>query len=123
PAAASAFTVSGFPTPTLASVAHTFTVVAKDAYGNTATGYTGTVHVTSSDPGAALPADYTFTAFDHGVHTSSATLKTYGTQSLTATDTSAAGTSGGQASILVVQPTATLSGPTFGVRGQPLSFQ
>jgi hypothetical protein len=34
-----------------------------------------------------LPADYTFTAADHGAHTFSATFMTAGTQSLTATDT------------------------------------
>jgi len=34
-----------------------------------------------------LPANYTFTAADNGVHTFSATLKTTGLQSLFATDT------------------------------------
>ena len=62
-------------------------MTARDAFGNTATGYTGTVHFTSSDAQATLPADYTFTAGDTGVHTFTATLKTAGTQSLTATDT------------------------------------
>ena len=38
------------------------TVTAYDAYGNVATGYTGTVAFTSSDPQACFPADYTFTA-------------------------------------------------------------
>ena len=41
--------------PTAAGDAHDFTVTARDAYGNTATGYTGTVHFTSSD-GAGRPA-------------------------------------------------------------------
>ena len=36
------------------------TVTAVDAYGNVATGYTGTVHFTSSDGQAVLPANYTF---------------------------------------------------------------
>jgi len=35
-------------------------VTASDAYGNLATKYTGTVHFTSSDGSATLPADYTF---------------------------------------------------------------
>jgi streptogramin lyase len=48
------------------------TVRALDPYGNFATGYTGTVHFTSTDPQASLPADYTFTAADNGVHTFSA---------------------------------------------------
>ena len=74
------------------------TVTLKDPYGNRATGYTGTVHFTSSDRKASLPANYKFTAADGGVRTFNATLKTAGTQSLTATDTRAAsltGTDGG----------------------------
>ncbi len=62
-------------------------VSAKDAYGNTVTGYTGTVHFTSSDAGAGLPADYTFTSDDQGTHTFAVTLQTAGTQTVTATDT------------------------------------
>ena len=62
------------------------TVTAYDAYGNVATGYTGTVTFTSSDGQAALPASYTFTAADAGTHTFSVTLETAGTQSITATD-------------------------------------
>ncbi len=59
-------------------------MTAKDAFGNTATGYTGTVHFTSSDAAAILPANGTLT---NGVGTFSVTLKTVGTQSITATDT------------------------------------
>ena len=51
------FVVSGFPSPTIAGVAHIVTVTAKDAYGNTATGYAGTVKITSSDSEAVLPAN------------------------------------------------------------------
>ena len=51
------------------------------------TGYTGTVHFTSSDGPAVLPANYTFTGGDAGTHVFSVTLKTAGTQSITATDT------------------------------------
>ena len=40
-----------------------------DAYGHVVTGYTGTVHFTSSDGQAVLPGDYTFTAGDNGGHT------------------------------------------------------
>src|SRR5439155_1249519 len=66
-----------------------FTLTAKDQNGNTATGYTGTVHFTSSDGAATLPANYTFTAGDQGVHTftNGVTLKTAGNQTVTATDT------------------------------------
>ena len=87
-AAAKSLTVTGFPTSDTAGAAEMFTVTAYDAYGNVATGYTGTVQFTSSDPQAVLPASYTFTPTDEGKHTFSVTLETAGTQTLiTATDT------------------------------------
>src|SRR5262249_39556086 len=52
------------------------TVRAVDAFGNTVTGYTGKVHITSTDAHALLPADYTFTAADAGVHTFPVALTT-----------------------------------------------
>jgi len=107
PAAASTFSVAGFPSPTTAGVAGSFAVTARDAYGNVATGYTGTVHFTSSDGKALLPANYTFTAGDVGVHTFSAVLKTAGTQSITATDTTTAGISGTDGGITVNPGTAS----------------
>src|SRR5262249_18680651 len=42
------------------------TVTALDALGNTATGYTGKIHFTSTDGQAVLPADYTFLNTDNG---------------------------------------------------------
>ena len=78
--------VAGFPSPVQAGVAGNFTVTALDEFGNVATGYRGTIHFTSSDSQAVLPADYTFTAADAGVHTFSATLNTTGSQTLTASD-------------------------------------
>src|SRR5262249_296709 len=70
---ASAFQLTGFPTSTTAGAAGTFTLTALTAPGAVATGYTGTVHFTSSDGQAVLPGDYTFTSSDQGVHTFSAT--------------------------------------------------
>jgi hypothetical protein len=101
PAAASSFTVAGFPSPVTAGVAGSFTVTARDAFGNRATGYTGTVRFTSSDTQAVLPGNYAFTAGDAGVHTFSATLKSAGTRSLTATDTVNGALTGAQGSIQV----------------------
>jgi hypothetical protein len=66
------------------------TVTAYDHYGNIATGYTGTVKLTSSDPAAANVDIYTFTSGsgkDNGVHTFGVTLKTAGNQTITAIDT------------------------------------
>ena len=61
PAATSTLVVAGFTDPTTAGDSHTFSVTAKDAYGNTTPAYTGTVHFTSTDGQAVLPANYTFT--------------------------------------------------------------
>jgi len=107
PSAASTFMVSGFPSPVTAGVAGTVTVTALDANGNIATGYTGTVHLASSDPLAGLPNNYTFTLADAGVHTftNQFTLKTAGTQSITATDT-VTGTITGTQSGITVNPAA-----------------
>jgi hypothetical protein len=92
------FVVSGFPNPTTAGVAHTVTVTAYDAYGNVATGYTGTVHFTSSDGQAVLPADSTLSS---GTGTFSVTLKTAGTQSIYATDSVDSSITGSQTGIIV----------------------
>jgi hypothetical protein len=82
-------------------VAHTVKVTAKDPFGNTATGYLGTVHFSSSDAAAVLPSNYTFTSSDAGAHTFTATLRTLGTQSLTATDTVTSTITGMQTGIVV----------------------
>ena len=86
-AAASVLVVAGFPSPTTSGEAHDFTVTARDPYGNVGVGYTGVIHISSSDTLAVLPADYQFLAGDNGSKTFSATLKTAGTRSLTATAT------------------------------------
>jgi hypothetical protein len=95
------FLVTGFPSAIAAGTASTFTVTAEDDLGRTFVGYRGTVHFTSSDLLAALPADYTFTAADNGRATFAAALFTIGTQSITATDTTSATLTGTQANILV----------------------
>jgi hypothetical protein len=78
--------VSG-PASAVAGTPFTVTVQALNDLGDPVPGYTGTIHFTSSDGRAVLPADYTFTATDAGTHTFSVTLKTAGTQSVTAADT------------------------------------
>lgn len=101
PAAASHFSMTGFPSPTMPGVSHSFTVTALDAFGNTAAGYAGTVHFSSSDAAATLPADYVFPVADGGVHAFSATLQTAGSQTLTATDTATAALTGSHSPITV----------------------
>jgi hypothetical protein len=116
--AVSKFTISGYPATT-AGQSHNFTVTATDAYGNVVTGYRGTVHFSSSDTKAGLPGNYTFAAGDKGVHTFSATLKTAGNQSLTATDTTT-GLTGSQSGIVVTAAAAThfsITAPTAATIG------
>jgi hypothetical protein len=111
-AGAASFVVSGFPSPTIAGVAHSVTVTAKDVYGNTATSYGGTVKITSSDSKAVLPSNGGLTS---GVGSFSVTLKTAGTQSITATDTVTSLITGSQTGITV----NAASGDYFVVYGFP----
>jgi Leucine-rich repeat (LRR) protein/Tol biopolymer transport system component len=103
------FAVYGIATgqPVTAGQQESITVAAKDTSGNPATGYTGTIHFISGDSQATLPADYTFTSTDNGVHnftsnTGGVTLATAGTQSVTATDKSHSNITGTQSGIQVV---------------------
>jgi hypothetical protein len=98
--------LSGFPSAVTAGTSATFTVAAVDANGKTVPGYRGTVHFTSSDGQAAVPANYTFTAADNGVHTFSVTLKTAGTRALTATDMTTTSVAGSQAALTVTPAAA-----------------
>ena len=97
-AGAVSFVVSGFPSSTVAGVAHTVTVTAKDALNNTVTNYSGTVKITSSDSKAVLPVNGVLT---NGVGTFSVTLETTGSQSVTASDTVTSSITGSQSSIQV----------------------
>jgi hypothetical protein len=85
-AAASGLRVSEFPLLVKSGVAKSFVVTLRDAYGNIATGYRGTIHFRSNDSSAELPASYTFTAGDLGVHTFSAKLKSIGIRWLSVSD-------------------------------------
>src|SRR5207253_1640312 len=57
------YTISA-PGSSTAGSAFNVTLTALDAYSNTDTGYTGIVHVTSSDGQAVLPSNYTFVGGD-----------------------------------------------------------
>ncbi len=91
--------VAGFPTSVIAGNSYNFTVTV-DA------GYRGTLTFNSSASKAVLPANYTFTSADAGVHTFSAILRSAGSQSITATDIGTSSISGSQSGI-VVNPAAT----------------
>jgi hypothetical protein len=92
------FTVGGLFSPRPTGVSGIVTVNAFDQFDNAATGYAGTVHITSSDSSATLPANG---ALSGGVGSFSVTLRTLGTQSVTATDTVTASITGSQAGIIV----------------------
>ena len=83
------------PSPTTAGSGLSVTVTAKDTYGNIATGYTGTVGLTSTDPIAVLPGPYTFVAGDNGSYSLPVTLETVGSQTVSASDGSLNATTGG----------------------------
>ena len=114
PAAAVSLNVSGFPSPVNADTYATFTVTARDHYGNTATGYGGTVTFSSSDRAAVLPGNATLSK---GTGSFTAAMETVGTQSLTATDTVTKSITGIQSGIQVtgVLPVVTGVAPTMGV--------
>ncbi len=125
PAAASQLSViapaSAFASASPLTTAFSVTVKALDPYGNTATGYTGTVHFSSTDSGSgvSLPSNYTFTSgsgHDNGVHvfTSGITLATAGSQDLIVTD-SAASNIAGSAPVSVSQPTFKFSAAEYAV--------
>src|SRR5262249_31477306 len=117
PATVTTLEIGGFPSPSTAGVAGSFSITARDAFGNIATGYSGTLHFTSSDPKANLPADATLT---NGIGLFSATFFTAGSQTLRATDTvnsSITGSASVQVNaaaadhlVFLQQPTSTTAG-------------
>jgi hypothetical protein len=94
----------GGPSSANARATFNFTVSALDAANNVSVSYSGTVHFTSSDGQAKLPADSTLMA---GTSSFTATLETAGAQTLTATDTASGSINGG--SSISVSATAALT--------------
>jgi hypothetical protein len=121
PAAASQLVISGLPSPVVAGTPGTATVTAKDAYGNVDSSgpnaFNGTVTLTSSDGQATLPGP---AALTNGTGSFNVTLKTAGTQSVTATS---GGLAGSQSNVIVSPAAASqfvLSGfPSPVVAGTP----
>ena len=81
------FAVSGIGSTTAGSK-FTITVTALDSNNQVVTDYHGKVHLTSTDTQGILPADYTFTTGDAGVHrfADAITLKTAGSTTITIKD-------------------------------------
>src|SRR5205807_613471 len=99
------FTVAA-PSPTTAGQAFSLTVTELNQFGNTDTGYEGTVTFSSTDTGSGrvLPPDSTLT---NGVGTFSATLVTAGNQTITATDTADSSITGTSNAVAVSAAAAT----------------
>ena len=89
PGPAASLTVSDMPVAAVQDAATPFRVTLKDAWGNVATGYTGTVGFESTDPVAGLPGSYTFNAGDAGTRlfTVYFSKTVIGIEYVTATDT------------------------------------
>ena len=115
PAAASQFVFSGLPSTTTAGVSQTVAVIALDPYGNVATGFAGSIQLTTSDPQVSLPENESFTAEDQGIDAFPLTFETAGSQSVTVVDTTL-GIAATQAGIMV-QPAAAR---TFTITGFPV---
>jgi|GEM_PF-1367219 len=89
--------------PVRAGIAFTVDVTLKDSFGNVATGYTGTLAFTSSDPKLVPPTSGELTSTDAGHKVFSVTLKTAGEHSLSVKDSARAFLTD-TASSLVVEP-------------------
>jgi hypothetical protein len=118
PAAAQSFVLAGGAGAI--GVARPITIVPRDAYGNSDTNYSGTLHFTSSDPSAALPADILIA---NGIATANVTFMTVGSQTITATDPATGVT--GTVSTSATPPVAALfavSAPTSATAGVATTF-
>src|SRR5213075_2523825 len=102
------------PAVVLTNASFSFSVTALDPFNNTALGYLHTVHFTSSDGAAVLPADSTLT---NGVKTFNATLKTVGNRTITATDTVFPPTTGTSSAIVAQATKATVSAASLSISG------
>lgn len=101
----------------------TVALTALDAHDGWATGYRGTVHFSSDDPNAVLPADYTFTAGDASRHFFTITYPDAGPHTLTVTDVRNPGITGRALTASHTSATQlSLSGPTSVVAGQPFQL-
>ena len=86
-------------------VAFNFSVIALDANNALVTGYTGPILISTSDGAGAVPSGNQ--TLVNGAGTFSATLKTLGTQSITAVDATSSSIAGISGDIVVTPPPAT----------------
>ncbi len=91
----------------------TVRVTALTSSGNRDSAYQGTIRLTSTDPSAILPADYTFTAGDSGFHDFAVTFGTPGTQTVNAADTADASRRGADTDYVFPSPATHLEVQVF----------
>src|SRR5262249_44212855 len=112
------FVIAASVSSTIAGTPFSVTVTAYDLNNNIATRYVGATQFLSSDRGAGaiVPANYTFTPADGGVHvfTNGVTLVTAGQQSVTVADTLDMTGATAASTTVTVNPTAAT---TLGVAG------
>jgi hypothetical protein len=116
-APASRFDVTGFPAQITAGMAGNVTVTARDMFGNVATAYAGSLHFSSTDPRAVLPADSPLAG---GTGVFSVKFTTAGSQALSATDAANAQITGSQTGIQVGAAATTklvVSAPASATQG------
>src|SRR5579859_3087775 len=123
PAAAATFFVS-VPARRTPGSAFDIGVQVNDQFQNIATGYRGTVHFTSSDGRASLPADYTFTSGDAGRHVfrNAGILLTQGTQTVTARDTGNNSVTGTGSILIGPEAACFPSSPTYNADNNPYAI-
>ena len=122
PDVATHFSVTPATATPIAGTAFNFTVTALDGSNGVVSSYAGTVHFTSSDGQAMLPANSTLTS---GTGTFSVTMKTVGGQTITATDAATLSITGTSNSINVTGPPAThfsVTAPATATTGTPFNF-
>jgi Big-like domain-containing protein len=122
PGPAASLTVGGLAGTTTAGVPAPFTVTVRDTFGNVATGFAGTVGFASTDGAATLPAAAGLTA---GAGSFSATFRTAGARTLTATQVGVPAVTGSAATTVVAAAAASLAAVSGdgqgGTVGQPLA--
>ena len=111
------FTVTPSATRATDDVPFSITLTAQDAEGNATPTYAGTVHFTSIDTAATLPADYQFTPGDGGTHTfTDVVLRTLSGQTISAADSANSAITGSSSTIAVgkgAAPAVTGLKPAF----------
>ena len=119
---AAALELTGLPASLVTGAIAPVTITARDAQGSVATGYRGTVHLSSTDPSALLPADVTFTAADAGRRELQLVLTTPGAQSVTATDVAAPALHASASGLVVAQAGHLIGGAVVGLAGAGLTL-